>query len=65
VVVGGEESGVEWVEWKAMDEYVMGCLDVERFLDFGVRCQQEVEEDKSWEEDSEDGVCGILLVVIR
>lgn len=38
----------------------MGSLDVERFLDFGVGREEEVDEDDGWDEEGEECICSLL-----
>ena len=40
----------------------MSCLDVERFLDFGVRRADEMEEDHTREQEVESDIYEVLLV---
>jgi hypothetical protein len=44
------------VRWGAVDEDVVGGLDVEGFLDFCVGRCEEVDEDESWEDEGEGHV---------
>lgn len=53
VVVGGPKTGGNVVGGRAVDEDVVGGLDVEGFLYFCVRGQDEVEGDEGWDEAQE------------
>ena len=53
VIIGVVEIG--GVSGESMDEYVVGGLDVEGLLDFGVWRDQEMEEDQGRKEDGKKG----------
>lgn len=47
----------------AVDEDVVGGLEVEGFLDFGVGCYEKMEEGDEEEEGVEEGICDVRWVV--
>lgn len=44
MVVRAGQTGVDVVRGRAIDENVVGCLDVEGFLDFGIGGDEEVDK---------------------
>ena len=42
--------------WKTVSQDVMGGLDVEGLLDFGVGGEEEVDEDDEGEEEGQEGI---------
>ena len=57
VVIGLRELLVDILQWCSVHEYIVGGLDVERLLDLGVRGDEKVEEDESWDEEGEPQIC--------
>ena len=55
MVVGLQESGV--FEGHSVGYYVVRGLDVEGFLDFGIGCNEEVEEDDGGDYGDEKDIC--------
>lgn len=65
VVIGGAQAGGDVAGGRAVDEDIVGGLDVEGLLYLCVRGQQEVEGDEGGNEPQEEEVCFLALVWIR
>ena len=63
VVVGGGQPVVDVRGGRAVDEHIVGGLDVERLLDLGVGGDDEVEQHEGRDGEREEGVCPLLVTV--
>jgi hypothetical protein len=47
----------EVLDWKPMGQYIMRSLNIERLLDFGVRCKKQIEQDEEGNDGGQRRIC--------
>ncbi len=50
--------------WCAVDKYIVRSLEIEGFLDFGVRCYDEMEDDQGRKKEREEDIWNETLAFL-
>lgn len=61
MIVGRLETDGYVARRETVGGYIVSCLDVERFFNFGVGGNEEMEEDETRDEEGEEGVWGLFV----